>query len=158
MKSAGRDHCDLTMPRILIVAYGNPLRCDDGIGWHAAELLRRELTPSLARIICTHQLAPELAEAACHADIVIFVDAACDQEPGRIACSKIRPDPEAASFSHQLSPEQVIALCQQLYAHCPRCYTVSVVGEFFDHGDTLSATLANSLPRLVETVKELIRR
>ena len=28
------------MGRVLIIGYGNPLRGDDGFGWHAAERLR----------------------------------------------------------------------------------------------------------------------
>ena len=144
-----------TPTRNLVIAYGNPLRSDDGIGWHAAELLRRELTPSQVEVVCVHQLVPELAEAASRADMVIFIDAACNGTRGEIVCAEVHPTAGMAGHSHQLSPEQVIALCQQLYRQCPCAFAVSVGGESFDHGEALSQTVANSLTRLVETVSEL---
>jgi hydrogenase maturation protease len=147
---------DATPTRSLIIAYGNPLRSDDGIGWHAAELLRRELAPFQAEVVCVHQLVPELAEAASRADTVIFIDAACDGTRGEIACAEVFPAAGMTGHFHQLSPGQVIALCQQLYRECPLVFAVSVTGESFDHGEALSETLSASLLNLVERVRELI--
>jgi hydrogenase maturation protease len=143
-------------PRILIVAYGNPLRSDDGIAWHAAEMLRRDFPVYPIEILCVHQLAPELAEAASRADDLIFVDAAHDGEPGRIVVTEAEPCEEPARFSHQLAPEQVIALCRQLYGVCPRAFTVSISGKSFAHGEELTDELRAALPRLAGTVSELI--
>ena len=53
------------MERILAIAYGHPLRSDDGIGCQAAAGLRREL-PSVERIMCIHQLTPGLADLEPH--------------------------------------------------------------------------------------------
>jgi hydrogenase maturation protease len=142
--------------RNLIIAYGNPLRSDDGIGWHVAELLEREVMPSEATIVCVHQLTPELAEAASRANKVVFVDAAAKGAPGQIVGTEIHPVTDMAGFSHRLSPEQVVALCLLLYGKCPRAVTVSISGECFDHGETLSHTLTGALPSLVETVRKLI--
>ena len=103
-----------------------------------------------------HQLAPELAEAAGRADKVIFIDAACNGTRGEIVCAELRPTDKTAGQYHHLSPEQVIALCQQLYGQRPRAFAVSITGECFDHGEALSQTVANALMRLVETVSELI--
>ncbi len=86
-----------------------------------------------------HQLVPELAEAASRADKVIFIDAACNGTRGEIVCAEVYPA-ETEGHSHQLSPEQVIALCEQLYSRRPRAFTVSVTGECFDHGEALSQT------------------
>jgi hydrogenase maturation protease len=63
------------MPRILIIGYGNPLKSDDGLGWHAAQELSRELTPPGVKVIRAHQLTPELAEEASTAELVLFIDA-----------------------------------------------------------------------------------
>src|SRR5271169_1528567 len=49
-------------PRTLIIGYGNPLRSDDGFGWHAGRLLAQSLADQDAKIITCHQLTPELAE------------------------------------------------------------------------------------------------
>jgi Ni,Fe-hydrogenase maturation factor len=49
------------MPRILIVAYGNPMRCDDGVAWRAADALETNSCGGNVEILRRHQLAPELA-------------------------------------------------------------------------------------------------
>ncbi|MGB6687391.1 MAG: hydrogenase maturation protease [Terracidiphilus sp.] len=143
-------------PRILIVAYGNPLRSDDGIAWHAAELLRREFPAPSTEIFCVHQLTPEVAEDASRADDLIFIDAACDGEPGQIVVAEIGSSGQPAKSSHHLTPQQVIALCRQLYGVSPRAFTISIAGKSFEHGDALTDTLEAALPRLIGTVGELI--
>lgn len=158
MRSSGSDAHEPMPPRILIVAYGNPLRSDDGAGWHAAEILRRELESSRTWISWVHQLTPELSEAASRADAVIFIDTACNGTPGQIACTQVEPEPEVCGTSHRLSPGQILALCSELYAATPRGFTVSIAGQFFDHGDALSAAVQQAMPRLIETVKELMAR
>ena len=155
-QSAARNARNPMAPRILIVAYGNPLRSDDGIAWHAAEILRRQFPPPPIEILCVHQLAPELAEAASRVDDLIFIDAACDGEPGRIDVAEVGPAGEPASFSHQLTPGQIVALCQQLYDVLPRAFTISIAGKSFEHGDALSDELRAVLPRLVGKVRELV--
>jgi hydrogenase maturation protease len=141
-------------PRILIIGYGNPLRCDDGIAWHAAQCLREKL-PS-AWIVFVHQLTPDLAAMAAEADGVLFLDAAQCGEPGEIACAQVHPEADGSQSSHWLTPAQVMALCCQLYRVTPRALAVSVAGACFDHGDTLSAPLRSALPSLIDRVEGLI--
>ena len=57
------------MTQVLIVGYGNPLRCDDGLGWCAAEALSRSLPFPETEIVICHQLAPELADNLRYADL-----------------------------------------------------------------------------------------
>jgi hydrogenase maturation protease len=157
-KSAGRDGCNPMAPRILIVAYGNPLRSDDGIAWHAAEMLRREFPAPPTEILCVHQLTPEISETASRADELIFIDAACDGEPGRIVVAEVGSSDEPVRSSHRLTPQQIVALCRQLYGVGPQAFAVSISGRSFEHGDALSQELRAALPRLVATVRELIDR
>lgn len=145
-------------PRVLILACGNPLRSDDGVGWHAAQLLREGLRAAETEIVSVHQLTPELAEAAASACGIIFLDAAQNGTPGDIACLPVHRDAEPERFSHALTPGQVMALCEQLYGVRPQAYMVSIAGECFDHGEGLSATVASALPQLIDTVEALIAR
>ena len=48
--------------KALIIGYGNPLRSDDGFGWHAGRLLAQALAGQEAEVITCHQLTPELAD------------------------------------------------------------------------------------------------
>ena len=158
------------MPRILIVAYGNPLRCDDGVAWRAADALAQKLPNSEVEIIRLHQLAPELADAAQHHELVLFVDAACldaarvddteNRRPGdirvrEISTSNYAPN-EPAHFSHVYSPEKVLDLAKELYGATPKAFVITVAGENFDHGDSLSAPVATALPELVSTIVRLV--
>ena len=59
------------MPRVLIVAYGNPLRSDDGVGWVVAEELRRSLALPEVEVLRLQQLLPEVAESLSRAETVI---------------------------------------------------------------------------------------
>lgn len=137
-----------------MIAYGNPLRCDDGIAWHAAEELRRVL-PSCAQVICVHQLTPELAESTSQADLVIFLDAATNGEPGSVRCRPLDAEKGELRLSHHLTPEGILAVCEQLYSAKPSGFLVSVQGKLFEHGEELSPTAAHAMPRVVELVTNL---
>jgi hydrogenase maturation protease len=144
--------------RVLILAYGNPLRSDDGVAWHAAELLRQRLSSDDAEIVCVHQLTPELAEAVSHASGTIFIDAREDGEPGQICEARVAQDAEGMCGTHMFAPSQLMALCNTLYGNRPEAYEVSVTGESFTHGEDLSYKLKIALPQMVAIVDRLARR
>ena len=145
------------MAQVLIVGYGNPLRCDDGLGWSAAEVLSRSLPFSGIEIVVCHQLTPELADSLRSADIAFFIDAAHNGQPGEVSCELVTLE-LGIIRSHQLSPANLLALAQQLYGATPRAFTVSLCGEFFEHGATLSSTVQAALPKLIARVEGLIRQ
>lgn len=146
------------MERVLIIACGNPLRCDDGAAWHAAGQLRRSLPAEQAEILCLHQLTPELAETASRADAVVFLDAAAKGIPGQVVCESVGAEAANLQFSHHLMPASVLALARQLYGASPPAFVVSLCGECFDHGEGLSNVVVAALPHMVRTVEELVRR
>jgi hydrogenase maturation protease len=148
------------MPRILIVAYGNPLRCDDGIAWRAADALEGKFAAAEVEILRLHQLAPELAETVSRFGAVIFVDAAArsDTSAGEVGCEEIFPSASENRFTHQLSPHTVLSLAAQLYGACPRAFCVTSTGLCFEHGDSLSPEVAASLPGLVSRIEALVRK
>jgi hydrogenase maturation protease len=150
------------MPRVLIIAYGNPLRGDDGIAWRAADLLEEKFARSEVEILRTHQLTPEVAESATRVEAVIFVDAAfadgITAQPGEIREASIVPTKETPSFSHHLSPGAVIALARDLYGVSPRASCVTLAGQSFDHGESLSPAVAAALPAFVVRIEALVQQ
>jgi hydrogenase maturation protease len=146
-----------TVDRVLVIAYGNPLRCDDGVAWQAAAEIRRKLVP-LVEVICVHQLTPELAEQISRSGTAIFLDATGTGDPGKVACQPVSPDGTPTRFSHHLAPAQLLALCEQLYGAKPRGFLISISGECFDHGDRLSPAAINALPQSVAAVNEVVWR
>ncbi len=154
-----RDRLDI-MPRVLIIAYGNPMRCDDGIAWRAADALEEHFSSSEVEILRVHQLAPELAEEITRCDAVIFVDAASPDsnngKPGEVRCQEIGLLQGAPRFSHQLSPAALVALARQLYSARPSAFSVTLAGQCFDHGDSLSPVVEVALPTLVVRIVALV--
>lgn len=146
------------MPRVLIVAYGNPLRSDDGVGWVVAGDLRQRLASPEVEILQLTQLLPEVAESISHANTVIFVDASCDGEPGELHCRQVTLPPAKAQFSHQLTPAELLGVAGRLYGATPQAFCVSLTGECFEHGEELSKSVAARLPDLASKVEELTRQ
>jgi hydrogenase maturation protease len=133
------------MARILIVGIGNPLRCDDGVSWQLATELLHEIVRDDVHIIATQQLTPEISEMASRAERVLFIDAASTGEPGSLKCKQIVPGVTSSHPSHELSPAGVLKLAQELYACCPPAYLLTIAGECFSTGDSLSASVAAAL-------------
>jgi hydrogenase maturation protease len=140
--------------RLLIIGYGNPLRSDDGFGWHAAQRLSTSLQGSDVEVITRQQLTPDLAETASHFPLVIFIDAARDLPPGELRCQKIdidesRQKPEVSGLTHFLTPASLLSWTVDLYAKFPEAYYISVGGESFAEGEEISAAVQSAF-RLVQ--------
>ena len=143
----------MTAAGVLIVGYGNPLRSDDGIGWHAARLLATDPRLDGARVLAHHQLTPELAADVSRASLVVLVDAAAEGDPGSVAVRRIgSPPPTPITWSHHLTPETLAGLADALYGAVPPIVLVSVAAESFADGDSLSSALQQALPEVVEVV------
>lgn len=146
------------MPRVLVIAYGNPMRSDDGVARRAAAALEEKFSTPSVEIVSTHQLAPELAETVSRCDAVIFVDAANNGPPGEIRSAQIRLPQATPHFSHQLSPQAVVALAHQLFCATPSAFAITLTGDCFDHGESLSPAVAAALPALVARIEALIQQ
>jgi hydrogenase maturation protease len=147
----------VTAAGVLVVGYGNPLRGDDGIGWHAARLLASDPRLADARVLTHHQLAPELAEDLSRASLVVLVDASAEGEPGSVRVRMVEPRPAApATWSHHLDPQTLAGLAEALYGATPPMVLVSVTAGSFAEGEGLSSTLERALPEVVEVVAGLV--
>ena len=160
---------EMDRSRVLVIAYGNAVRGDDGLAWRAAEQVKK-LFPSAdvevpdVKVLERHQLVPELAEELSRSLAVIFVDAAAAQpgktHPGEIQVAEIT-DQEVNSasepFHHQFSPMSLVALGKELYQSRPRAFVASLVGEDFAPGENLSPVVERAMPEFVRRIEKLIR-
>jgi hydrogenase maturation protease len=149
--------------RALIIGYGNPLRSDDGFGWHAAQQIETSSHFQNIEVIARQQLTPELAETASHFELVIFIDAARDLSPGQMRCDKIVPDTSRgvarpSGFTHFLTPASLLAWSAALYDKFPEAYYLSVGGERFSEGETISASVEAAYEPLFARVRSIIDR
>lgn len=149
------------MPRVLIIGFGNPLRGDDGIGWHTAQRLSGLVNPSDVQVIACHQLTPELAEDISRAERVLFIDAARNLPPGEMRCEPVLPMGNAVppiSYSHHLSPATLLNVSRELYSSSTRAFLISVGGQDFSEHECLSTTLSKIFDDVITLVQNFISR
>lgn len=146
--------------RTLIIGIGNPLRGDDGLGWKVADELSCELSCEPRRddvhVLATHQLTPELAELASQADRVLFIDAAQSGPPGTMTCRRVLPDAPAVRLSHALSPAALLSMTEKLYGRSPAACLLTLAGDSFSPGESLSPAVAAALPVLRMQIQRFI--
>ncbi|HEX6805129.1 MAG TPA: hydrogenase maturation protease [Terriglobales bacterium] len=144
------------MPRVCVIAIGNPLRCDDGLAWHAADQLQSAPPPPDLTILKVHQLTPEIAQDLSAVDLAIFVDASAAGAAGELHVQEVKPGTQPNNLTHQATPAGVLALAAILFGKCPRALLVSLAAKSFDHGDSLSPEVMEKLPHLIRKLQELI--
>lgn len=144
------------MIRVLLIGYGNTLRGDDALGPMALERLRSSLKEP-EYIIC-HQLGPELAERLAACDLVVFVDAHSNGEPGTVHVERLSPQaPQNASLTHHVHPAALLELAQSLYGRVPHAMLVTGAGASFEGGEGLSTQGQAALDEICRLVPLLIR-
>ena len=141
------------MNKTIIIGIGNTLRSDDGLGNHAAELLAEMPTFADVEVISVQQLLPEQADLLVAYDLVIFIDASYEDEPGEVKMRQLLPDETLSNgFSHHFSPAHLLLLTRELYSKFPQAYLFSIGAENFELGETLSPPVQQALLQLIEQV------
>src|SRR5437762_2384590 len=112
------------MPEIdlLVIGYGNTLRCDDGAGIKAAEAVAALNLPGVS-VITRHQLVPELAEPISQAHAVVFVDANAKAAADSPQFSEIQPEDSGQIFDHAANPRSLLGLTRRLFGLAPQAWT-----------------------------------
>jgi hydrogenase maturation protease len=140
------------MPGTLLIGYGNPLRGDDGLGWQVADQVARDADKSI-KVVATHQLTPELAEPISAVDLVIFVDASSEGQPGSWRCEPITEDPVGTQpFTHYFTPVSLLGYANAIFNAKPAAWLISVAAGSFDCGEVLTPRVAALLPEIVRCI------
>jgi hydrogenase maturation protease len=144
---------------VLVVGYGNSLRSDDGLGRRVAERLADDPRLLGAVVLARHQLTPELALDLSQAELAVFVDASREPAPGAFTIERLIPAPDmpASGWSHQVSPASLVALAAELYGRTPEVVVIQVGVETVEVGEGLSRTVEAALPRVIDTIAELVQ-
>lgn len=142
---------------VVVVGYGNALRCDDGVGWHAAERLADDPRMDGVEVLQRHQLTPELALDISRASLVVLVDASSRLRPGKLGVERVEPAVgDGPRGSHHLTPATLVALSHELYGRAADVFVVSCGVQSLEIGEHLSATVDAALPKLVDVVADLV--
>lgn len=150
---------------ILIIAYGNSLRRDDGAGL----VLGRQLASAWQNqgihltLLETHQLTPELALEIAQPTVaaVVFVDTrdaahhpseSNGQESTRLRQLVVDGE-DSPSLGHQLNPTTLCIYAGNLYNHQPPAWLITVPGWDFGHGEGLSSQAQLAVEEVLRVAK-----
>jgi hydrogenase maturation protease len=150
--------------RCLILACGNTLRADDGVGPFLAEWAgeRFKDEPGV-RILSRHQWTPELAEDAAHAQSVLFIDCSIDAAAGSLRILSVAPAPPTEGLAtHHLGAAELLALSREFYHSLPRKALLLTVGAGSlalneEFSDVVQAALPEARHLLESTVLRLLK-
>jgi hydrogenase maturation protease len=141
----------------LVIGYGNPLRGDDGIGQAVARAFLDDAAIDRTRAIVCHQLTPELAECIAGVDLVVFIDATVNIDPGTVAVRQVLGESARSSgLVHAASPAALLALASALYGRSPDAFLVTVGAASLALSEALSDAAAAALPVAIAAVRRLI--
>ena len=132
------------MDDVLVIGYGNPGRCDDGLGALVGDAVERAELPGV-EVVTAYQLNVEHAADAAGHRTVVFADAAVG---GRSPCflRRLLPRRAAAFTTHAMRPEAVLALADETFGWSGDAYLLGVRGhEFNEFGEGLSETAEENL-------------
>ncbi len=136
------------MKRTVIIGIGNSGRQDDGLGWTFLEEIEQKW-PDLYTLEYRYQLQIEDAELISHYERVLFVDADLNQHKRGFEFRPVPALPGTSFTTHEMSPGNVLDLCQKIYTKSPDCFILAISGVSFELElgltDTGARNLLNSL-------------
>jgi hydrogenase maturation protease len=140
----------------LLLACGNSLRRDDGVGLRIAEAAEHLFPASRLRIVSAQQFTPEMAADLAATELVIFVDASAADEPGAIRVVSVAARNEAAE-THRLDPPALMAMAQTFCGHVPaHAFALTVGAGHFGYGEEISGPLRQAVPRALRLLTNLV--
>lgn len=147
--------------RCLVLACGNTLRGDDGVGPWLADWAHHHFSHQAGfSVIARQQWTPELAEDIARAEAVLFIDCSLDSAPGSLGFSRAEPNPQTPGLAtHHLSAPELLALARDLYSSLPREALLLTVGAgSIELGEEFSLAVKAALPEACCRIEEIIRR
>lgn len=153
------------MNKLLLIGYGNPDREDDGVAWHILRAVTIKLGldapqsyedefPETESIDFAFylQLTPEMAEDISGYEHVCFIDAHTGNIPESVRLIDVESEFQRSPFTHHLTPQSLISMCETLYGTKPDAALLSVLGHRFLFSRELSEETAKLVPQAVELI------
>ena len=153
----------MTQPkaRCLILACGNTLRGDDGVGLWLAEWAGQRFSgqPGVC-VIADHQWTPELAEDVARAQSVLFIDCSLGSEPGSLNLSPVKPSAGGPELNtHHLGAAELLALGRELYNSLPHeALQLTIGAGSTELGELFSPAVTAALPNACRLIEETVLR
>ncbi len=151
----------LSPSRCLILACGNPLRSDDGIGPHLAAWAEDRFRPDPAvQVIARQQWTPDLAADIAQADSVLFLDCSVEAQPGSVALRTVAPaSAQPTLATHHLGAPELLALSRDLYNCQPRqAFLLTIGAASTELGEDFSDPVKASIPDAQRMLEFAVRQ
>ena len=145
--------------RCLILACGNTLRGDDGVGpWLAAWAEERFGGDARVRVVASQQWTLELVEDVAGAESVLFIDCSSASEPGAIRVTPVEAAADSQGLAtHHLGAAELMAVARDLYGSLPRAAFLLTVGAgSLELGEEFSTAVKAALPAACAKLEETI--
>ena len=140
------------LDNILIIGIGNNTRQDDGLGWCFLDNLLKE-GYNEENLVYKYQLMVEDAELIAEYDTVIFVDACISELKNGFDIDRIYPAEKVAFSTHEVPPNQILNLCENIYNKNPKAFMIKIQGYFWDIEIGLSEKATENLKKSIEDFK-----
>jgi hydrogenase maturation protease len=138
----------------LLIAVGNNLRGDDGIGhWVAAQIEKMKLPKVTVRYM--QQLHIDLLEELGRFDTVIVTDAALQDEPATL--QPIAVTEEGFSSSHRADAATLMSLHHKLYQQSTQWMACGIKATDFEMGEPISKETKKNGEKALEMLLALLR-
>ncbi len=147
--------------RCLLLACGNTLRSDDGVGPYLAEWAEERFAATDGlRVISRQQWTLELVEEVARAASVLFLDCSIDAAPGEVSIASVAAVPSSQGIStHHLGAGELLAMARDYYGFQPREALLLTVGAASTElGETFSEQVQAALPEACKTLEEILLR
>ncbi|SPE23654.1 Ni,Fe-hydrogenase maturation factor (hox operon) [Candidatus Sulfotelmatomonas gaucii] len=150
-----------TIARCLVLACGNTLRSDDGVGPKLAEWAAERFQKNEdVRVVARQQWTPDLAKDIADADSVLFVDSSLNSIPGRVSLAAVasnRGNGDAAT--HHLEAHELLGLTRSIYGSIADHAMLLTVGVgSTELGETFSEPVEAALPRARGVLEKAVLR
>jgi hydrogenase maturation protease len=148
-----------TPTRCLILACGNTLRSDDGVGPWLAEWAEETFASDAGiRVLISQQWSPEVAEDIARAESVLFIDCSVESTAGTLDLKPVHAAaPRQGLATHHLGAPQLLALAQELYNSQPANAMLLTIGSgSTDLGEAFSDPVIDALPAACALIEKTI--
>lgn len=147
--------------RCLILACGNTLRSDDGVGPRLAEWAEERFhVNDDVRVVSRQQWTPDLAAEIAAAESVLFVDSSIKSLPGHVGLIPVEPHSEPnGSPTHHMNANELMGLARELFgSHSAHSMLLTVGAGSTELGETFSERVEAALPRARGVLEKAVLR
>jgi hydrogenase maturation protease len=147
--------------RCLILACGNTLRSDDGVGPRLAEWAEERFQENdNVRVVARQQWTPDLAGEIAAAESVLFVDSSIESLTGHVGLIPVEPHANInGSTTHHMNANELMKLAQELFgSRSAHSMLLTVGAGSTELGESFTDLVEAALPRARGVLEKAVLR